>query len=359
MKKIILCTLVFLVAFSVKTYASENEINEFEIPTEILSNETAEILDEFGIDDAGNLDGFSFENVFLSVSKMIKNSVTLPLKLFGALVAMAILTSLYELFSKENSSFSALGGMLCASAILTSGIVNKISEVTEMLNGGCDFISSFVPVLATVTALGGNPVTATAYNLLMIFASNFAVLVSTGTVTSLCGCYLSLSLASSFGTTVNLNGLSNAIKKVIIWGLGIISTAFVGIISIQGLTGKAADSVALKTAKFTLNSTIPIVGSALSDALISVEGSIGVLHTTIGTFGIIAGLAIILPTLINIVLTKFSIDLAAVFAEMIGADKLSNLYKSVASVMTILIALILFFFLVLLVATTAVMLICS
>lgn len=358
MKKIILFTLAFFAAFTIKTYAAQSDFN-IDIPSNLVSNETQKVLDDFGVEDAESLDDFSFGNVFSSISQMIKNGISFPLKLFGVLIATAILTALYDLLCKENSSFSSLGGMLCASAILTSGIVNIIGEVIEMLSEGCNFISSFVPVLATVTALGGNPVTATAYNLLLIFASNLAMLTSTGTVTSLCGCYLSLNIASSFGTTVNLNGLANAIKKVIIWGLGIISTVFVGVISIQGLTGKAADSVALKTAKFALSSTIPIVGSALSDALVSVEGSIGVLRTTVGTFGIIAGLAIILPTLINIVLTKFSIDLSAVFAEILGNEKLSNLYKSVGSVMTILLALIMFFFLVLLVATTAVMLICS
>ena len=357
MKKILISLMLALKILCINSYATDFE--DIQLPTESISGETRQILSEFGLENAEDIENFSIANMFSSAINIIKSGISKPIKLFGLLTAVAILSALYNLFCKDNGSFASLAGMLAACSVITGGIVNKIQEVSAMLTEGSDFVMSFVPVMTAVTSAGGNPVTATAYNMLLIFASNVALCVSTGAVTSLCGCYLAVSLVSGFGTTINLNSLANGIKKAMIWGMGIISTIFVGILSIQGIAGKAADSVALKTAKFALSSSIPIVGSALSEALTSVEGSFGVLRTTVGTFGIIVGVAVVLPVIIDIVLTKLSIEAAAIFAEMIGSDRLGNLYKSAGTVMTVLIALVMFFILVLLVATTVVMLICS
>ena len=360
MKKRIICIFLVGLLFNTKVLATSIGTEETQTAMEELSSQSSEILNEFGIESVEDSTSLSFGNVFETVLQLVQDNISGPLKLFGLLVGIAILTALYNLLSEsDKNSFSETAGMLCAGAITTSGIVEKIQQVADMLTEGSNFMTAFVPVMSAVTAAGGNTVTATAYNLLLIASSQISLYASTGTITSLLGCYLAVSLVSSVNTSMNLSGLANGIKKVMIWGLGIISTVFVGILSIQGIVGKSVDTVAMKTAKFALSSSIPIVGAALSEALSSVEGSVGILRTTVGTFGIIVGLAIVLPIIINVLLTKLAIEGAGIFAEMIGTVKLCELYRSCGSVMTILIAMILFSFLVLLVSTTVVMLICS
>lgn len=362
MKRLILMLICAIHLLSVNVYASDSNINEIgnlEEPLSTLSKDSKEILNDIGADSIENASGISFESVMSKILDLIKNYMNAPLKLFGLLVGIAVLTSIYNLLSKsEDDSFSGLAGMLCAGAISVSSLFKIINSVSSMLDEGCAFISAFVPVMTSVLIAGGNLVTATVYNLLLLFSANVSAYLSSGVITSFLGCYIAVSLVSSFTTTINLNSLADGIKKITIWSIGIISTVFVGILSIQGITGKATDTLALKTAKFTLSSTIPIVGSALSDALSSIEGTIGILRAGIGTFGIISGLAIILPTIISVVLTKLSIEASAIVAEMLGVNKLSELYKSLGSAVSIMIALIMFFFLVLLISTTVVMLIC-
>ena len=325
-----------------------------------ISSQTEKTLNNFGIEKVDDIESAGFSKIFSGTFNIVKDSYKEPIKLFALLTGIAVLSSLYNLFvSNKQNDFSILAGMLCAGTVITAGISDKIEQISLMLNEGGNFIGTFVPVMGAVTAAGGYTITATAYNILLLFSSNVVSYSSSGIVASLLGCYLAVSLVSSFNNELNLSGFANGIKQVAIWGLGIISTVFVAILSLEGLAGKAADSVALKTAKFALNSAIPIVGTALSDAVASLEGSIGILRASVGTFGIIVGLAIALPTVINVILTKLAIEGAGVAAQMLGAKKIAELYKNMGSVMTVLIALVAFFFLVLLVSTTVVLLICS
>ena len=361
MRKYIISFIALILLLTINVGAeSTEEIADISKVTSELSGDTLDVLEKMGVNSLDDSSKISFSGIINSVINSAKDKMGAPIKLFGLLVGIAVLTALYNLFCGDNDkSFSALTGMLCAGTISTTNVLEKVNGVSVMLNEGCAFINSFVPVMSAVTIASGHPVTSSAYNLMLLLSSNVAVYLTSGVFTTLLGCYLAVCLVSSLNSNLNLSGLSRGVKNITIWGIGIISTIFVGILSIQGIAGKAADSVALKTAKFALNSTIPIVGSALSDALVSVEGTIGILRTSVGTFGIVAGVAVILPTIISVVLTKLAIEASAIVAEMLGADKLSELYKNLGSVVTVLIALIMFFILVLLVSTTVILIICS
>ena len=70
-------------------------------------------------------------------------------------------------------------------------------------------------------------------------------------------------------------------------------TIFTGILSVQSIVGASADSVAVKAAKYVLSNSIPLVGSAASDAYSTVRGSILLLKNGVGGIGI-AALAVML-----------------------------------------------------------------
>lgn len=49
-------------------------------------------------------------------------------------------------------------------------------------------------------------------------------------------------------------------------------TAFVGIMTVRGITSKSIDEVTAKTAKFAVDNFVPVVGKSLSDAVATVAG---------------------------------------------------------------------------------------
>ena len=97
----------------------------------------------------------------------------------------------------------------------------------------------------------------------------------------------------------------------------------------------------VKAAPTSHSSTVPMVGGALSEAIGSAIGYIGLLRSVTGTFGILAGAAVFLPVLTDTVLWQLSMSLAATAAEMLGMQPVSETARAAADVFGILFALVL------------------
>ena len=132
-------------------------------------------------------------------------------------------------------------------------------------------------------------------------------------------------------------------------------TLFVGLLSLQSFVTVSADNVTMKAAKFAVSTTIPIVGGAVSEALSTVKSTMGIMKGSIGTFGMISGALVILPSLVSAFCFKLALFIAGAVSDLFGTKALTELIKSGECVMSIVIA-VLFCFMLLLSVSTAVIL---
>ena len=170
-----------------------------------------------------------------------------------------------------------------------------------------------------------------------------AQVVSTlaGTViTPFSGMYLSLSVSCTFSPEMRLRGLTSAVKKAIFWTLGIAMTVFSAVLGITGSINSAADTVSVKTARFFLSNSIPIVGGAITDAVGTLAGSISVLRSGVGAFGICALLLLILPALLQMLLWKASLSVMSAAAELFGQKRCGELLKGLGDGAGLLLSII-------------------
>ncbi|HHV51285.1 MAG TPA: stage III sporulation protein AE, partial [Clostridiales bacterium] len=138
------------------------------------------------------------------------------------------------------------------------------------------------------------------------------------------------------------------------WLLGLTTTIFVGLLSVQGLVGAAADNVTTKALKFSLGAFVPVVGGALGDALNTIKGCLNLLKSTLGGFGIISTLLIVLPPIIECVVWIILLNFLNMAAEMFSLNSVSTLFKSAQGVMKTLIAVLASCSMFMIVATTIV-----
>ena len=123
----------------------------------------------------------------------------------------------------------------------------------------------------------------------------------------------------------------------------------------QSFITSSADSVAMKAAKFAVSNSVPIVGGAVSDALSTVKGSLALVKSSMGTFGIIAGVSLVMPALVSVICYKLALTIAAAISDMFGVSSLTSLLKSGESVITIIMSL-LFCFMIMIIVSTALIL---
>ena len=151
---------------------------------------------------------------------------------------------------------------------------------------------------------------------------------------------LSLGLTGSLTPEINLGKVGDWVGKVATWLLTLGMFLFAGLLSIQSLTGSAVDRLGDRIMKFSISTFVPVVGSSLSEAFSTVRGCLGLLRSTLGGFGIITSLLIVLPPLLSCFVWQLSLSLCNVGAEMFGLSALSNVLKSAHGVTKCLVGLL-------------------
>ncbi len=76
------------------------------------------------------------------------------------------------------------------------------------------------------------------------------------------------------------------------------------------------------TLRFVISSFVPVVGSALGEALSTVQGCIKVLKGGVGAFGVLAVVFMFLPILIECLLWQMTLTVCAGIGDVFDLNKL-------------------------------------
>lgn len=107
---------------------------------------------------------------------------------------------------------------------------------------------------------GGQPVTATTYNLFLFGTCQVLSRVMSAVIVPCLGVYLAFCLVGSAAPELHITSAASSLKSLVTWAMGLLLSIFVGLLSIQSVVASGADSVTAKTAKFLIGSFIPVVG---------------------------------------------------------------------------------------------------
>ena len=165
-------------------------------------------------------------------------------------------------------------------------------------------------------------------------------------------CYLSLAIVTEAVPQMGLRDIVSGFKKLITWGLGLTMTIFVGLLSLQSAIAGGGDNVAVKTTKFMLSSLIPGVGGSLSELFMAAQGCVQLVKSTVGAAGIAIAVLTFLPVLLRIALWQAVTAAGSIMGEMLGADAIARLLKSVGSALSVMLAITLYYAMLFIVSTS-------
>ncbi len=311
--------------------------------------EASEILEDSGITpDNNGAAALSIEGVLTFLADQLLDKLTKPLRLLAALCGIVLLCALSKSAADGaggmSGVFSAVG-VLAGAGMTCAAISEALSDTLNVLQAGSEFMLVFVPVFAGIIAAMGKATAASAANTVTLGAAQLFSQLVVNFLVPVCGTVMGLSVTGAIHPELNISKLGELIKKAAVWILSLLMTVFMSILSAQTFVTNSADSVLIRTAKFAVSSGVPIVGGTISDAVNTVHASLSLLHSSIGTYGIVAGIVIILPTLISVVCYRMALSAAEAMSEVFGIKELSALFKSCGSVMEIIMAVIVCFLL--------------
>lgn len=351
----IITVLTALLALFVLPYTAYAE--EYSQSNIILDGYSADIPDELdkSLSDVGitpdNIDSnaLSLDKVISNVTSMLWESIQSPLKLLISLISVTLMCSIANVFADNTNGnlktvFSLVSVLACSAITVTSASDSLISA-SKTLESGSVFLTGFIPAFAGILATSGHVTSAAMFNTIVMGGAQGFTQLASKILMPVSMSILGISLAGSVCGELKLETLAEAVKKTVIWLLGLIMTVFVALLAMQSFITVPSDSVGLKAARFTVSNGVPFIGGAVSDSLSVMYGGIGLIRNNFGVFGIIVGGALILPSIISVLCYKLAFSVAASFSDLFGISQLTGLLKCAEGVSSIITAMLVSFLL--------------
>ena len=279
------------------------------------------------------------EKIMEDISKIFLSEIHLSLNLLSKIMIITlistILTNLQNSF--EESSISQLANYFTYILIAVLVITN-FSDLMDMakitVGRMVDFMQVLLPILLIVT---GGPTTKILYHPMILGTINLLGITVSSIIFPLIFFSFIVSILSNLSQRAELGKLAELARQIITFIISAIFTIFIGILTIYGLSSKI-DGLSIRTAKFAVDTLVPIVGGFLSDSVDAVIGSSAILKNGIGIIGLIILIMIILLPIIKITVLLLVYSIIGAIVEPIASSNIIKFFGDVSK--TLLLVLI-------------------
>lgn len=153
--------------------------------------------------------------------------------------------------------------------------------------------------------------------------------------------YLLLALSVGFCASGEelLKRIRDLLKAGLSWSLKTVLMVFTTYMSITGVVSGTTDAAALKAAKVSISTFVPLVGGILSEASEAVLVGAGVMKNTAGIYGIFAALALGLGPFLKIAAHYLVLKVTAAFCGVFEGKEMTALVEDFSGIMGILLGI--------------------
>ncbi len=254
------------------------------------------------------------------------------------LIAISVLVSVLSSFPGASHQVVQTVAVLGITALLfqSSRVMTQLAceTITELSNYG----KLLFPVLtAAVAAQGGTSTSAALYVGTAAFDAVLCSLIEK-VIVPMVYLYICLSAANAAIRQDLLKKIRDFIKWLMTWCLKTILYVFVGYMGITGVISGATDAAALKAAKLTISSVVPVVGGILSDASEAILVGANVVKSTVGVYGLLALLSVVIGPFITIGAQYLLLKATGFVCAVFNTDKPPELIDNFSTAMGFLLA---------------------
>lgn len=304
-----------------------NMQNEYDLLRDMSPKE---FVDAYMKDGQGAFKGKKLTTIALTY---IFKEVVASFKIVGGLIIIAVVCSLLNNLQSafSNESISNVAYFACYAVLITiiaKGFYVGVDLAHDVILDISNFMAALMPVLITLLASMGSFTEAMVMDpIIMAACSIGANLYATVIIPMICMSFV-LDFVNNISDRYNVDKLTDLIRKCALWSQGILLTVFVGIITIRGITTSSLDLVTTKTAKYAVDSFIPVVGKTLSDAIATVASYTMLLKSSVSVLGVIVLIGMVLVPVIKIVVMAFMYKLTAALLQPVSDKKITAVIDS-------------------------------
>ncbi|MCX7923267.1 MAG: stage III sporulation protein AE [Clostridia bacterium] len=282
--------------------------------------------------------------------KEIYLNIDILIKLIILVVLCAILKNLQTSFLSE--SVGELAFYTCYIVIVSVLIVSFNTALKlgiEIIDSMVSFMHATIPVLITLLLSGGNVTSAGIFQPILIMIVEVSATIIKNVFLPLIFLSTVLTIMDNISDKVQISKLAGFLKQISGWGLGLILTIFIAIVSLHGSLGAVVDGVTSKTTKFAIGAFIPVAGKYLADAADAVLGCTLLIKNAAGVGVMVGIISICLAPILKLLALVTLYRLTCVIIEPISEKRITSCINDMANSLTFvlgIVASIVFMFLI-------------
>ena len=351
MKRILIlaAAVVLALSLSCRAAAAQTEVFEEEISRleSSLPDELRQEMQKLGADSIAELsaEGLAFSEVFDYLTALFSDNAREPLFVMIMLLSVTVFTALAEgyvtsLRYTDMREIMGVASALFIAAVIAPPIARMAEQAVSVMKGTSEILLAYVPVMAGIMAFSGRAITSAGYYAAVVGVSQMISKLSSGILLPMLNLFLSLSISSGVCGSLNLSKLTEMISKWIKWLLAFAMSVFTAVLGLNTALSATADGASGKAARFALSSLIPLIGSAVSEAYSTIQGSLTLLRSGMGVFVILAVIISFLPLLIKTVLFSLAVQIVRMTGDALGASSSAGILNALSSFLSMFIALL-------------------
>ena len=277
----------------------------------------------------------------------ILNSAPLIGKLLILAVLCAVLGQLQVAYGGNVGKTAQVMTYLVLLSLALTTFREALGVATETIDKMVGLMQTLFPVMLTLLISMGNLTSAALFKpLIMGSLTVLATMIKT-VVLPLFFLAAALRLFNHISEYFKLSKLAGLLEFTGKLSLGVIMTVFIGVMTVQGVTGGVADSVVFRTAKYSAD-LIPVAGKFFKDAVELVITSGLLLKNAVGIIALLAIIVICVVPLVKILAMILVFRISAALIEPLGekalAESLQDMSKSLIFIIVTVAAVAIMFF---------------
>lgn len=259
--------------------------------------------------------------------------------LCAAMLAVTLLCALCSM-GQETSPAVDLAGTLGLSALFTSRLTALLHLGTETLGNLSEYGKVLLPVMAGAMTASGQVSSSTALYLGTAIFDTVLVSLTDRVLVPCVFVLLALTIANSAAGNDLLFRLRDFVKNLATWGLRILLYVFTGYMTLTGVMNGKADATAVKAAKLTISTAVPVVGGILADASESVVLGAELLKSSAGVYGALVMVGICAVPFLRLGIQYLMLKATAALCAVLGGKAHASLIDGFSQALGLVLAMV-------------------
>lgn len=279
-----------------------------------------------------------YQTVFKYVGSLLFAEVKSRLPALLSLFSVLLLCSLLGCLNTERlgSGVGEIVHFVGYAAIVTTVTALCYSLVSSALSA-VDKVSAVVqavfPALLALMISTGATAQAALYSPTALFIDGFTTIFIKNFTFPCVLAMLALSVVSNITKTVKLKGFIDFLSGIMKWGIGLAATVFSLFLTVKGISGGLADGVTVRTLKYALNSSVPLVGGILSGGADVVVAAASLVRSALGLTTLVIVFGVVLMPVIKIAALTLALRVVNAVAQPFSSDRVYSFINSAVSVL--------------------------